>query len=89
VHRRNPQEALVQVRVAPLSGRFVLDRVLSSSTMLRLTDQNELATRRNEGIVPAFVSYKRQEPHDVHQDGWEGRSATERVIEDARRRARS
>jgi inorganic pyrophosphatase len=52
-----------------------------------ITDVDELPTQLKEEIAHFFVSYKRRESHDVHEDGWEGQAAAERVIEDARRRA--
>ena len=50
-------------------------------------DLDGLPEQLREEIAHFFVAYKKREGHDVRDDGWEGREAAERVIEEARERA--
>jgi hypothetical protein len=47
-------------------------------------DVDELPEQLREEIAHFFVSYKRREDHEVEEDGWEGRDAAERVIDEVR-----
>jgi inorganic pyrophosphatase len=47
-----------------------------------ITDVDELPEQLREEIAHFFVSYKRREDHEVEEDGWEGRNAAERVIDE-------
>jgi inorganic pyrophosphatase len=49
-----------------------------------ITDVDELPEQLREEIAHFFVSYKRREDHEVEEDGWEGRDAAERVIDEVR-----
>jgi inorganic pyrophosphatase len=51
-----------------------------------ITDLDELPQQLREEIAHFFVAYKVREGHEVSDDGWEGRDAAERVIEEARAR---
>src|SRR3954449_9140856 len=52
-----------------------------------ITDVGELPDQLREEIAHFFVAYKEREGHEVTDDGWEGREAAEKVIDEARGRA--
>jgi inorganic pyrophosphatase len=50
-------------------------------------DLDDLPGQLCEEVAHFFVAYKAREDHEVSSEGWEGRAAAERVIEEARERA--
>jgi inorganic pyrophosphatase len=54
-----------------------------------ITGLDELPEQLVEEIAHFFVAYKAREGHEVSADGWEDRTAAERVVAQARERVRS